>query len=52
MSDRLPFAKRLGRSFSLRMGDPPAPEDAGEAEGDAMGVAVGVGELSGWGSVL
>jgi hypothetical protein len=47
MPDRLPLAKRLGRSFSMRTGDPPAPEGAGEAEGDAVGVAVGVGELSG-----
>ena len=52
MPDRLPLAKRLGRSFSMRTGDPPAPEDAGEAEGEAVGVAVGVGELFGWGSVL
>jgi hypothetical protein len=51
MPDRLPLAKRLGRSFSMRTGDPPAPEGTGEgtgeAEGDAVGVAVGVGELSG-----
>jgi hypothetical protein len=47
MPDRLPFAKRLGRSFSLRTGGAPAPEDAGKAEGDAVGVAVGEGELPG-----
>ena len=47
MPDRLPFAERLGGSFSSRTGGTPAPEDAGEAEGDVVGVAVGVGELSG-----
>jgi hypothetical protein len=47
MPDRLPLAKRLGRSFCLRTGGTPELEGTGEAEGDAVGVAVGVGELSG-----
>src|SRR5918998_1013062 len=51
MPDWMPFTRWLGNAFSSRTGDTPAPEGVGEAEGDAVGVAVGVGELSGWGSV-
>jgi hypothetical protein len=38
-------------SFASRMGGTPASEGAGEAEGDAVGLAIGAGELSGWDSV-
>src|SRR5215204_1440543 len=47
----LPFTRWLGGSFSSRTGGTLAPEGVGEAEGDAEGVAVGAGEVSGWGSV-
>ena len=47
----LPFTRWLGGSFSSRAGGTLAPEGVGEAEGDAEGMAVGAGELSGWGSV-
>lgn len=47
MPDRLALARRLGPSFFPRAGGAPAPEGAGEAEGDAVGAAVGEGELSG-----
>jgi acyl-CoA reductase-like NAD-dependent aldehyde dehydrogenase len=47
----LPFTRWLGDSFSSRIGGTPAAEGVGEAEGDAVEVAVGVGELSGWSSV-
>jgi hypothetical protein len=46
MPDRLPLAKRLGRSFSLRTDVTLESEGAGEAEGDAVGVTVGVGEMA------
>ncbi len=44
----MPFTRWLGDSFSSRIGGTPAAEGVGEAEGDAVEVAVGVGELSGW----
>src|SRR5918995_4358923 len=47
----LPFTRWLGGSFSSRTGSTPAPEGVGEAEADAVGVTVGAGALSGWGSV-
>ena len=34
-------------SFASRVGGTPAPEGAGDAEGDAVGLAIGAGELSG-----
>src|ERR671916_513910 len=47
----LPFASWPGGSFSVRTCGMSASEGVGEAEGDAVEVAVGVGELSGWGFI-
>src|SRR5215216_1799980 len=51
MPSWLPFTRWVGGSFPSLTGGAPAPEGVGEAESDAVGVAVGVGELSGWGSI-
>src|SRR5918994_4789434 len=51
MPDWLPFASWLVGSFTVRTCCLPASEGVGEAEGEAVEVAVGVGELFGWGSI-
>src|SRR5215217_6929713 len=51
MLDWLTFTRCLKGSLSSRTGETSALEGAREAEGDAVGVAAGVEELSGWPSV-
>jgi hypothetical protein len=51
MPDWLAFSRWLGSGCPLRSEAHYHPEGIGEAEGAAVGVAVGAGELAGWDSV-